>query len=234
MPTSHHSRKLTLWLCTLTLALSACNSSDNNGAREYARNLTTLTSINPKLTMYQPLHEGWVPEMGVHHGVAGPHLTLAVGHDGIVAAYELIVPESAGWQPWFDQAEGQPTTIEPLGAVYTQHIYVTERSSVVEGQRPVLLEPHYEVLAAANPALQHYARISERVAGMGYHYGPPGPGVVIVTEEDGRINAFELISPAEQGWYAWFDQAEGEPITIEGAGTVYTQHLYLVPHDSVE
>lgn len=217
----------------MTLILAACGDG-NDAGRDTARSLAALTAFNPKLEMYQPLHEEFVPNMGIHHGVPGPHLTLAVAHDDLIAAYELIVPEEAGWQPWFDQPEGQPTTIEPMGSVYTQHIYVAERTSVVEGQRPVLLNLDLDTLTAANPGLQHYEALSPYEPGMGIHNGAPGPAVIVVTAENGDVNAFEIVSPADQGWFEWFDQPEGQPRTIEGLGEVYTQHLYVVDQASID
>ncbi len=216
-----------LWLAgVIALALTAC--SDDDSGRDEARTLKALEEVNASLAMYQPLHDGFVPEMGTHYGVPGPHLTVVVAADDVISAYELIVPAEAGWQPWFDQAEGEPTTIEGFGSAYTQHLYVTERSSVVEGQRPVLLNLDMDTLVAANPALEQYVALSPYVPGMGIHYGAQGPAVIVVTAENGDINAFELVSPAEQGWYAWFDQPEGEPTTIEGFGEAYTQHLYVI------
>lgn len=210
----------------------ACSSNDSG--RNEARTLAALKAHNSSLEMYQPLHEGFVPEMGTHYGVAGPHLTVVVADDDVISAFELIVPEEAGWQPWFDQAEGEPTTIEGFGSAYTQHVYITERSSVVEGQRPILLDLDLSTLTQANPALQQYVALSEYVPGMGIHYGPGGPSVILVTDENGAINAFELVSPQEQGWFPWFDQPEGQPTTIEGVGDAYTQHLYVVNPEHIE
>lgn len=215
------------------LTLLACADSNDPG-RDEARSFQALSEWNPKLEMYQPMHQGFVPEMGMHYGVPGPHLTVVVAEGDVISAYELIVPEEAGWQPWFDQPEGQPTTIEGLGSAYTQHVYVTERSSVIEGQRPVLLNLDLDTLTDANPALQQYSALSPYVPGMGIHYGVAGPAVIVVTAENGDINAFELISPVDEGWFEWFDQPEGEPTTIEGLGEVYTQHLYVVDQATID
>lgn len=223
-----------IWLApVMALTLVACGGG-SSGGREEARTFQDLSAFNSKLAMYQPLHDGFVPQMGTHYGAPGPHLTVVLAHDDVISAFELIVPEEAGWYPWFDQPEGEPTTIEGLGAVYTQHVYVTERSSVVEGQRPVLLDLNLDALTAANPALQQYEAISPYVPGMGIHHGVPGPAVIMAVSEEGAINAFEIISPADQGWFEWFDQPEGEPMTIEGLGEVYTQHLYVVDRALVD
>ena len=69
--------------------------------------------------------------MGVHWGVPGPGVLMAVGSGGIVAAYEILVPEIAGWFPWFDQAEGEPMVF-PFGPAYTQHVYIVPTSHVTE------------------------------------------------------------------------------------------------------
>ena len=224
-----------LKICLSGLVALVCVAcSDSGSGRNEARTLTALKAHNQSLEMYQPLHEGFVPEMGTHYGVAGPHLTVVVADEDLISAFELIVPEEAGWQPWFDQAEGEPTTIEGFGSAYTQHVYVTARSSVVEGQRPILLNLDLDTLTQANPALEQYVPLSEYVPGMGIHYGAAGPAVILVTAENGAINAFELVSPVEQGWFAWFDQPEGQPTTIEGVGEAYTQHLYIIDPASID
>lgn len=217
---------------------SPSGGSETNGSsddeRNVARSWSEWKEINPVLEMYAPLHEEFVPEMGIHWGVQGPHLTVGVGHDDIVTLVELIVPEEAGWQPWFDQAEGEPTELEGLGTAYTQHIWVTERSTVLPEESPVVLHLTLEALTSVNPALNQYEAISEYVPGMGIHYGAPGPAVVLAASEEGDVNAFELISPVSEGWFPWFDQPEGEPMDIEGLGEVYTQHLYVVDRESVD
>ena len=196
--------------------------------REVARTLDEWMAINPALEQYQALHEEWVPAMGIHWGVPGPHMTLGVGHDNHVVVVEVIYPQEIGWYPWFDQPEGEPMDLEGVGLVYTQHIWITEPGSVQPGQDPVYLPLTLEALTAANPALEQYQRMSDYVPQMGYHYGVMGPALVLAVSPEGDINAFELIFPVEQGWYPWFDQPEGEPMELPGLGEVYTQHLYLV------
>jgi hypothetical protein len=191
-------------------------------------------ALNPSLEHYGPLHEDWAPQMGIHWGAPGPHLTLGVAHDDVVAVVELIVPAAVGWQPWFDQAEDSPMEIPGLGEVYTQHVWITERETVVEGERPKLLPLTLDALEAENPALAQYDRISDYVPGMGFHYAPLGPSVVLAVGHEGEITAFELISPAEQGWFPWFDQPEDSPMEIPGLGEVYTQHLWVVDPASLE
>jgi hypothetical protein len=229
-------RSTTLALLALTLAtMAGCGDGDSSDSeRDVARTFAEWRVINPALEAYVPLHEDFVPEMGIHWGVQGPHVTVGVGHDDVVTVVEIIVPEATGWYPWFDQPEGEPMEIEGLGMVYTQHVWTTERSSVVPDQRPETLPLTLDALTAANPALEQYEPISPYVPGMGIHFGVPGPAVVIAASEDGEVNAFEIISPAAAGWYPWFDQPEGEPMEIEGVGDVYTQHLYVVDRASVE
>ena len=212
------------------MVFAACGSDD----RDIAVTFDEWAAINPSLAHYGPLHEEWVPTMGIHWGVPGPHLTVGVGHGGVVTVVEIIVPAAAGHHPWFDQPEGEPMELEGLGEVYTQHIWITEPDSVVEGEEPVAIALTHDALVAANPALGQYEALSEYVPGMGFHYGVPGPAIVLVVGHDGEINGFELISPVEQGWFEWFDQPEGEPMTIEGLGDVYTQHLYVVDPATIE
>jgi hypothetical protein len=224
-------------LSTLTAAaaagvatLGACGSDE----RDIAVTFAEWAAINPSLSHYEPLHEEWVPTMGIHWGVPGPHLTVGVGHGDVVTLVEIVVPAAAGWEPWFDQPEGEPTEIHGIGEAYTQHVWITEPDTVVEGEEPVAIALTHDALVAANPKLGQYQQLSDYVPGMGYHYGAPGPAVVLVVGREGEINGFELISPAAQGWYPWFDQPDGEPMTIEGLGEVYTQHLYLVDPATLE
>jgi hypothetical protein len=88
-----------------------------------------LKQMNPALTKYQPLSE-FVPNMGVHHGVPGPHVTVMTDSAGMVTGFELVVPSAAGWQPWFDQPKDQPMELPGLGKVYTQHIYLVDPASI--------------------------------------------------------------------------------------------------------
>ena len=209
-----------------SLVLFAC--SGVMAEREVARTLDEWKAINPALEMYQPMHEHWVPAMGIHWGVPGPHVTIGVGHDDIVAVVEVIYPEAIGWHPWFDQPEGEPMELEGFGMAYTQHIWITDPATVNPGQRPTPVPLTLEALREVNPALEQYEQISEYVPHMGYHYGVMGPALVLAVSPEGDINAFELIFPAEQGWHPWFDQPEGEPMELPGLGEVYTQHLYVV------
>lgn len=215
----------------LTLGLAACalgQGTDVPSDREVARTLDEWTAINASLAMYQPLHEQWVPAMGVHWGVPGPHVTVGVGHDDHVVVVEAIYPPDIGWHPWFDQPEGEPMELEGFGPAYTQHIWITEPGSVHPDRAPEVVPLTLEALTETNPALAQYAQISEYVPQMGRHHGIAGPGLVLAVSPQGEVNAFELIFPSEQGWYPWFDQPEGEPMELPGLGQVYTQHLYVV------
>ncbi len=88
-----------------------------------------LKQLNPSLTKYGPISE-FVPNMGIHVGVPGPHLTVMVDNAGMVAGFELVVPAVAGWAPWFDQPEGQPMELPGLGPVYTQHLYLVDPGAI--------------------------------------------------------------------------------------------------------
>lgn len=88
-----------------------------------------MKELNPALTKYEPLSE-FVPNMGIHHGVPGPHVTVLTDTAGMVVGFELVVPAVAGWQPWFDQPKNQPMELPGLGQVYTQHIYLVDPSTI--------------------------------------------------------------------------------------------------------
>jgi hypothetical protein len=88
-----------------------------------------LKQLNPSLTKYGPISD-FVPNMGIHMGVAGPHLTVLTDNAGMVAGFELVVPAVAGWAPWFDQPEGQPMELPGQGQVYTQHLYLTPPATI--------------------------------------------------------------------------------------------------------
>jgi hypothetical protein len=207
------------------LLFGATSAADE---RDVARTVDGFRALNPGLESYAPMHEEWVPAMGIHWGVPGPHLTLGVADDTVVVV-EAIYPEAIGWQPWFDQPEGEPMELEGFGMAYTQHIWIAEPASVAPGQEPTMVPLTLEALTAVNPALEQYGRLSdEYVPQMGYHYGVMGPGLVLAVSEEGGVNAFELLFPAEQGWYPWFDQPEGQPMELPGLGEVYSQHVYVV------
>lgn len=106
-------------------------------------NLAELQERNPKLGLYKELSP-FIPGMGIHRGVEGPHVTLAVSKEGTLNAFEAAFPASAGWFPWFDQPEGQPMELPGIGKVYTQHIYVTDPRGLVEHSGvPVILDGRY-------------------------------------------------------------------------------------------
>lgn len=212
-------------LATALVLVGVANAADE---RQVARTLSDYIALNPGLEHYGPLHEDWVPAMGIHWGAPGPHVTLGVGHDDHVVVIEVIYPEAIGWQPWFDQPEGEPMELGPMGMVYTQHIWITDPTTVVPDAEPTFVPLTLEALTEVNPALAGYERISEYVPHMGYHYGMMGPGLVLAVSPEGDVNAFELIFPVEGGHYPWFDQPEGEPMELPGLGQVYTQHVYVV------
>lgn len=88
-----------------------------------------LKELNPALTKYQPISE-FVPGMGVHNGVPGPHVTLLTDSAEMLVGFELVVQAAAGWAPWFDQPEGQSMELPGLGQVYTQHLYIVDPASI--------------------------------------------------------------------------------------------------------
>jgi len=212
-------------LATALVLIGVANAADE---RQVARTLSEYTALNPGLEHYGPLHEDWIPAMGIHWGAPGPHVTLGVGYDDQVVVIEVIYPEAIGWQPWFDQPEGEPMELGPMGMVYTQHIWITDPTTVVPDAEPTFVPLTLEALTEVNPALAAYERISEYVPHMGYHYGMMGPGLVLAVSPEGDVNAFELIFPVEGGHFPWFDQPEGEPMELPGLGQVYTQHVYVV------
>ncbi|MFZ5816995.1 MAG: hypothetical protein ACOY93_17165 [Bacillota bacterium] len=91
-----------------------------------------------------------------------------------------------------------------------------------------------EWLKQLNPALSHYQALSEFIPNMGIHYGAPGPHVTTMTDSNGKVVGFELVSPAAAGWAPWFDQPENQPMELPGLGQVYTQHIYLVDPASIQ
>ncbi|MGM0421057.1 MAG: hypothetical protein ACQEQG_08645 [Bacillota bacterium] len=193
--------------------------------------LEYLLELNPALAHYE-LNEHFTPQMGMHMIVPGPHLTVVVAGEGTVVGVELIVPEEQGWLPWFDQPEGEPTTL-PIGVAYTQHIYLADRTSINLGQKPALLaDIPTELLTLSqlkqiNPALDQYMYLSEYVPGRGRLYGPTGAGLGILVDNEEVVRGFELAFPAEAGWRPWFDQPEGEPQPHPELGQIYSQSIRL-------
>ncbi len=212
----------------IAAAIALAGAAQAQDERQVTRSIDEYIALNPGLQHYGPLHEEWVPAMGIHWGAPGPHVTLGVGYDDQVVVIEAIYPEAIGWHPWFDQPEGEPMELGPMGMVYTQHIWITDPASVVPDAAPTFVPLTLEALTEVNPALADYQQLSEYVPHMGYHHGVMGPGLVLAVSPEGDINAFELIFPAEGGHYPWFDQPEGEPMEMGPMGLVYTQHVYVV------
>jgi hypothetical protein len=88
-----------------------------------------LVETNPALQKYGALSP-LVPNMGVHMGAHGPHLTVLVDSAENVTGVELVVPANTPWMPWFDQPEGQPMELRELGKVYTQHVYFVDPATI--------------------------------------------------------------------------------------------------------
>lgn len=201
-------------------------------AGTFAVSLEYLTELNPALTHYN-LDDHFIPNMGMHLTAPGPHMTLVLADEDTVVAVELVVPEENGWLPWFDQPEGEPTEL-PIGIAYTQHIYLADQATILPGQRPELFADYpveqfnLSQIQRSNPALDLYLRLTDYIPGRGSLYGPEGPGLGILLDEDETILGFELVFPAETGWFAWFDQPEGEPQPHPELGEIYSQSIRLV------
>jgi hypothetical protein len=218
----------------IVAALVLAGAAQAADERQVARTISDFQALNPALEHYGPLHEDWSPAMGIHWGAPGPHVTLGVGHGDTVVVVEAIYPQEIGWQPWFDQPEGEPMELPGLGLVYTQHIWITDPGSVTPDGEPTFVPLTLQSLTEVNPALEGYGRLSdEYVPHMGYHYGVMGPGLVLAVSPEGEVNAFELLFPVENGHFPWFDQPEGEPMDLPGLGLVYSQHVYVVDPMSV-
>lgn len=94
-------------------------------------------------------------------------------------------------------------------------------------------------IAALNPAIgAHYGQISPCIPHMGEHFGPVvdgrpamAPSVILSMDPvEDRVNAVEIVVPADQPWQPWFDQAEGEPLELAPGMHFWTQHVFLVDH----
>lgn len=88
-----------------------------------------LKQLNPALSKYQALSE-FVPNMGVHNGVPGPHVTVLTDRTDRVVGFELVSPAAAGWFAWFDQPKDMPMELPGMGMVYTQHIFLVDPASI--------------------------------------------------------------------------------------------------------
>jgi hypothetical protein len=71
-----------------------------------------------------------VPNMGVHNGVPGAHVTVLTDRTDRVVGFELVSPAAAGWFPWFDQPKEMPMELPGMGMVYTQHIFLVDPASI--------------------------------------------------------------------------------------------------------
>jgi hypothetical protein len=99
--------------------------------------------------------------------------------------------------------------------------------SVATAAAPVPL-PTWRALWQRNDHLVLYAQRTPWVAGMGVHWGPGGPGLVLMQNGNRAVTAVETTFPAKEGWQPWYDQPDGRP-----AGSVYTEHLYFIAPASI-
>lgn len=125
------------------LVIVAWGLSGQVASAEVARTLEEVKTLNQSVAAaYVPLHEEWVPQMGVHWGVPGmgyhfgpptpgPALLVMVGQDEEIFGFEIIQPAEQGWHPWFDQPESEPMMF-PFGPGYTQHVYIVPVSRISE------------------------------------------------------------------------------------------------------
>lgn len=196
-----------------------------------AISLEYLTELNPALTHYN-LDDHFAPNMGMHFIAPGPHMTVVLADNDTVVAVELVVPEEHGWLPWFDQPEGEPSEL-PIGMAYTQHIYLADRATIIPGQSPMIFANYpaeqfnLSQLHRSNPTLDMYIYLTDYIPGRGSLFGPEGPGLGILIDENETILGFELVFPAEAGWFAWFDQPEGQPQPHPELGEIYSQSILL-------
>jgi hypothetical protein len=95
---------------------------------------------------------------------------------------------------------------------------------------PAIPLPALASLRGANPSLRYDHRLSTFIPGMGYHLGPPGPGLVIMVNRQRQLTAVEASFPQRLGYRPWFDP----PTRVPNAGVAfYSQHIYLVPPRSI-
>lgn len=91
--------------------------------------------------------------------------------------------------------------------------------------------PPLKALKSFNPALKHYHMISTFIPGMGYHWAPMVPGVVLMTNSHADVTAVETSFPQKLGTtYSWLDPLT----TVPNAGVAMTsEHLYFVTPASI-
>lgn len=74
----------------------------------------------------QPFKTG----VGAIWGPDGPALRVILNRQERVVGAIMAVPAKYGWNPWYDQAKGQPVRDPILGRVYTQTVYFVPRSQI--------------------------------------------------------------------------------------------------------
>lgn len=70
------------------------------------------------------------PGVGAIWGPDGPALRVILNRQERVVGAIMAVPAKYGWNPWYDQARGQPVRDPILGMVYTQTVYFVPRSQI--------------------------------------------------------------------------------------------------------
>lgn len=85
-----------------------------------------------------------------------------------------------------------------------------------------------EKLAELNPKLAwHYEVRGSLLPGGGLEYRALGPGLAMGIDETGAVTRFGAAFAEDLGWFPWFDQERGAPLTLLGLGRTYTQQLRL-------
>lgn len=112
-----------------TIAWDDATWTATAGASAKAITYAWLKQLNPALTKYQAISD-FVPNMGVHNGVPGAHVTVLTDRTDRVVGFELVSPAAAGWFPWFDQPKDMPMELPGMGLVYTQHIFLVDPASI--------------------------------------------------------------------------------------------------------
>jgi len=211
----------------------------------------TLEGLNPRFQELKTINlRGSVQftRLGIFYREVEAPVTFLTGvEDNTIFMVEAKYYDEAwpvGWFPWFDQEEGEPTTVMADGDIYTQQIYFAPPAD--DGERLPLTFLSYLnrggiIKLEGGPALNFF-QLQEINPGLEYYdtrdcpfshdgsmvfFAPPGPGLGFIGEENGKIYGVIYLHPRESGWMRWFFQEEEDFVFHPDLGELYTIDLIL-------
>ncbi len=211
----------------------------------------TLEGLNPRFEELKRINlrgSGQFERLGIFYQEVEAPVTFLTGvEENTIFMVEAKYYDEAwpvGWFPWFDQAEGDPTTVMADGDIYTQQIYFSRPDSDVE-RLPLTFLSYLNrggIIKLEGPPSLNFFQLQEINPGLEYYeimdcpfshdgsmvfFAPPGPGLGFIGEENGSIWGVIYLHPKGSGWMRWFFQEEEDPVFHPELGELYTIDIVL-------